>query len=256
MTTSETLRIDPAQPLDLTHPLLEGLLACWLPLPGQIGGRKIYDLSGYGRHVDSMQNFGDAELQGAWFPDPVVPWPGIDFSVTNSYATATGAGGMQPANFTYIITMRSLGTSIGGNQTLLSKEQGGPWNEVNIEPDANNQVVRLFVSAGGSNTTVEGTTAVYDENVHVIGAQYDGDEAAVFVDGDKENSDTSLSGAADYTSNDPIISARPDTTNIYSGKIYSIMVFDRALTPVEHEIISSFGHPTFEELFNKRPKLY
>lgn len=43
--------VDPVQPLDTTHPLLDGLEGFWLPLPRLTGGSRLYGLSGFGRHA-------------------------------------------------------------------------------------------------------------------------------------------------------------------------------------------------------------
>jgi len=43
--------VDPAQPLDPTSSLTDGLQGFWMPLPRTTGGSRLYDLSAYGRHA-------------------------------------------------------------------------------------------------------------------------------------------------------------------------------------------------------------
>jgi len=49
--------VDPAQPLDVTHSLLEEVVGFWLPLPRLVGGSQLYDLGPGSEHGDfvSMQ---------------------------------------------------------------------------------------------------------------------------------------------------------------------------------------------------------
>jgi hypothetical protein len=76
--------VDPAQPLDLTHPLLDGLQGFWLPLPRLTGGSRLYDLSAEGNDADFANT-----NSPTWTSDPE-QGPVVAFNSSNSEYADTG----------------------------------------------------------------------------------------------------------------------------------------------------------------------
>jgi len=77
--------VDSAQPLDLTHPLLDGVEGFWLPLPRTSGASKVYDLvrsnDGILREGANWENASESSFPSVQYPNNSKQ-PNIEFPLT------------------------------------------------------------------------------------------------------------------------------------------------------------------------------
>ena len=228
--------VDPAQPLDTTHPLLRGVQGFWLPLPSTSEGSRLYDLSGYGL---------DARLKGTatWGASSDFIFPALDFDGSGARADEVDMPILGPdVTLTAIFLARGVtndGTLIGGfssNDPLFWVGNGSIdfiWDD-NSKPRP---------SASVSKNTFYTATAVNDTARDV---------AEVWLNGELEASDA----GAGTKSKDRNFSFGTDnsgsTSRAFDGLWFFGSIHNRSLSESEIRSYHSQARRGFPDLLRTR----
>ena len=156
------LRIDPAQPLDPTHPLLRGLEGFWLPLPSTSGGARLYDLSVYGRD-GTLTNM---DPSTDWVTDPHVQHQGLDFDGTDDWVDLTTElkdviGGASALAVTHQFKIPD---------TSSDKRLSSGWNTGDFQETS----FAIWMDAGGNGTGYAFQIDLQDDSRSKVGEDNDG----------------------------------------------------------------------------------
>lgn len=151
--------VDPACPLDWSHPLNRGLVGCWSTLPnsGWSGGLKLRDISGKGNHC-TLTNFASPfTATSGWVPGYTQGRKSLAFDEDNDYVQ----GSNPLLNFTGTGLTVSVWFYKRASQTTKSHLWDAGSESVNgyccyIRPDGNN--IEAYVGNGSSADVVVSST--------------------------------------------------------------------------------------------------
>jgi hypothetical protein len=246
--------VDPAQPLDLTHPLLRGVQGFWLPLPRLTGGSRLYDLSPFARHATI--NHGASAWREGTFNTPSLFFPGdgndgyayvsspkVDIGVTVSIYLSVPLGA-SVTNNRYDQAFR-----FGKNDILLStysnylsasgQTQGKIWNG-----SVENEVVGTDISGQGATLLTmtwgaEGMS-LYENCTEIDSNSFTGTA-------------NPLSGGSNPTSGPNItIGSGSKSFDTFQGQIASVYWANRALGSKEVQDFYDQARQGFPDLLNRR----
>lgn len=212
--------IDLACPLDTEHPLAQGLVACWMVLPGWDGGRFWYDLAG--NNVGTLTNMTTSASgwRGTTRPGG---FGHVAFDGTDDYVSIAAAPAIQPV--TAITLCQWIKTSGTGSVSLEKSNNPGSDDSYQFYVPS---TVRLTV-AGAS---VSSATAVTDNRWHHLCGTYNGSTMAIYIDGNQEAS-ASLTGNITYSSQPLWIGQNNPASRQVNGSIDDTRIYSRALSAAE-----------------------
>jgi hypothetical protein len=228
------------QPLNLSHPLNQGLLAYWLGLPGMAGGQ-LLDISGRSNH-GTLTSF------PAWCGGVVgqaLQFDGVDDVVT--VANETSFDLERTAPFTIAAWMYPIAPRTGGEASYViftkSNASNRGWGMTPVWNNAGTtnvtQVRALMINTFPGNVLVRrGTTDLTNNRWWHVAATYDGTSTAagllLYVDGAAETvaGTTATLTATILHDNAPTIGG-VNATNWFPGAIGDLRVYNRTLSATQ-----------------------
>jgi len=235
--------VDPAQPLDTTHPLLRGVQGFWLPLPHLVGGSRLYDLSTRSRNASIIGNTTE------WVN--TVEGPALTFDdTTNDRVEVESFDYSTPSSVTIVV--RASDPTGDKFQYFFSHGDFFEVNSLHIYFDELNQ------SDGELNAATENKILTVKEqyadgNFHVITYLHDGDTASLFVDGIEKASQANSDSLG--TQNEPIfLGLRSNLNNVrrFPGEIAGLFIHKPALSAGLYANLHEQIRRGFPDLLNRR----
>jgi len=217
-------KINTSFPINWRHPLARGLVACWLPIPGRIGGGKLYDLAG--------QNHGALTNGAAWIGDK------LSFDGTDDEVNVPAAESLQVTS-SYTTSTWITPTAIGAAQLVYMYDNRHVIFSgaiiISVEPDGRMIVVH---QNGSSNDFIYSASAITASRTHIAVSHGDG-ATTIYINGASSGGaqsqrDPVYDGAGSATGahigryNDGTITADP-----FNGAIEDVRIYNRALSAAE-----------------------
>lgn len=245
--------VDPAQPLDTTHPLLDGLEGLWLPLPGLTGGSRLYDLSGYNRH---------STLNGPEFfswsvdasrPLPLLSYePGVDEAEIAYHQVAASNAWKTPFTLLLHVYYREWGASSTSNEwnaplDTFADNSGNHKFSIEADSDSGN-ILSAKTPPGLLEITADGPGLVGDW--HTIAITHDGNDVKAYLD-DTQTDSLAYSSTIDGT-NGFRIGGRGESAVSIDGFVQAITFFDGAKPISQIAQWDREARRGFPDLLNRR----
>ncbi len=203
----------------------KGLIGIWAPFLGPTG-TTLRDVSGYGNHgtfAASMDPATDWLIGG----DSRLPGYVIRNTGDGDQVSFNGPSGLQGRPQGTIIA-HAANTGLAGEDWLVG-ERGGGEDPFQILLRGN-ELVRLRIRTATTDADVSSTFVLADTDRHQFVWHYDGIILSLYFDGIFDAS-TAVTGA--ISTNEPGFFLGHDGTSWWDGKIHSLSIYDRALTPAE-----------------------
>ncbi len=117
-----------------------------------------------------------------------------------------------------------------------------------------NGVPRFWLNLNGSWAYIDGPNSIPTGEWHFFVGTWDGNEQAIWLDGEKLNSRTDRSGTIPYpTNNDQLsIGGYDGNSNVFDGRIDDVRLYERSLTDEEIQVLYEMSGP--DAKMKKRPE--
>ena len=235
---------------DQDHPLLRGLIAWWIGIPGFTGGDKIYDA--VGRNQLTLTNMGYTTTSG-WSPSLLQPGRmQLNCDGTNDVALGTTPDSITDLNQKTILAWINItGYGGGGYGRIIDKRVaggGGGWAFLvnNTDFATGFSFVQGFSTASGD----WGLASVLSTGVWFhVGVKYDKTNVAnvptFFLNGEPRALTNTTSSPSGTGSSDSSSAARicdnDAGTRSFAGSIADVQIFNRLLSDPEVRSIYQAG---------------
>lgn len=233
--------VDPVQPLDTTHPLLDGLQGFWLPLPRLTGGSRLYDLSAYNRK-------GVLEDTTGWATDSRWPFPALTFDGSND---RVDIGPPRVTDYPSTIAGLVIPNTIHNGTIIGLRDPGGTFDGVSMTVRGTGEI-RYFVRGNGITSKIFGGQYTAGDRVFAVGVSYSNTDHRLFAP-------TQVGSSSTDHSNPNIGNAyigRHRTNNTWfaplDGRVGFAATWNRALSPNEVSVLNSQARRGFPDLLNRR----
>jgi len=229
-------------PLNLAHPLAQGLVGCWLFNEG--GGTWAYDLSGQRRHGELGNIANPPSATSGWGPGPhggALIFDGIDDYILCP-AINIGTG---PVSFLAWVK----GNSIPSNQErgIVGAFGTGYFFELERSSYGSGSLTMIVgYPTQNPNELDGGIWAPSDISPHFVGMTRDSTKMALYLDGIQVQSSTHVNFTNFNVGNLPIIFGYP-SQKFFSGSISAVMVYNRAFSAEEVAFLHAFPYCMFDE---------
>jgi len=230
--------VDPAQPLDTTHPLLRGVQGFWLPLPRHVGGSQLYDLSPNPNHASQVNST-------SWGYDSDYLHPAAEYN-TNGYHQHNSPELYPPDLTTTIVTTYTGDTS--SFEGLYGKGQGDNGNRLYLYANYNGEWT-LWNGEQDFGDAVLGQSVVGELTVLTIFASTTNGNKG-WKDGEQSFSKTKDWELPD-NNHQTTIGQRPGGFN-YDGRIHAVIEHSRELSGAEVKRLHSQARRGFPDLLRRR----
>ena len=246
------LDVNIQNPLNLEHPLAQGLIGFWLPLPSLSGGLKLYDLSLYSRH-GTLTNMDPATAWTTIQNTPAIYLDGVDESI---YVGKTGINWSQSNPFTIFVVAAAAGDPPTGYGTLVNAHSVAAAETI-VYLIASSSTGRLHL---WKHSEASLPTTWKDGNLHSFSASHpagaNNGQDLLYYDGRP----LAVSSGGHYgwtrTNDDMRIGSAVTTAHEWYGWIAAVMIYNRVLTASEHQLCWDLVRSGFPALLNRRPRFW
>lgn len=243
--------VDPVQPLDTTHPLLDGVQGFWLPLPRLTGGSRLYDLSTYNRHGD-LTNMDPAS---DWVTDSNLSFPWLRFEEANSQSVSIPPIDIEGAAELTVACWVQPEQGATERDGIVGWNETGSFGEMGLyrgEVGSTSEVLHWRLTDGSQVIEVSTNTGLgQGGQALLLGTVRENDTTAFFVDGEKQ-------GEKSFGTKGPVDDSRgrigewPRTDQHFEGAITGVYI---ALTRFSDQQAKAFydqARRGFPDLLNRR----
>ena len=179
--------INPWQPINLSHPLNRGLVACWQSIPGYQRSSVIRDLCRHNDPHDLDLNIGSDSVAGKWSGASrhggLGEW---SFDGTSDFFEAVTVP-KQIQNLSKLTVSAWIKTTASG-QYLVEQWRGGSGQHFTLVWGFTAGKAQFYVANGGIPSSGASSQSIDDGVWHMITGVYDEIKVYIYVDGVEGNS--------------------------------------------------------------------